>query len=97
MRLADATVRFAKNFFSAGERCTMTAIRKWNKRHLDVKWETLRGSPEERAAAAEEFRQFLARHAVSVLNVAGNSDDTCSGIGVLVENFLVEALQGHLA
>jgi hypothetical protein len=88
VRDSDATVRFAVNFQSAGERCTMAAILKQDKPHLDI--------PVRSGAIDDHYigllRCFLPRFNVNVLNVAGNSERTAPGIGALVERFLVEAI-----
>ncbi len=85
---SDATVRFARNFFSNGERCTMRWIEKHRKPHLDIHLDLISDR-----GAALDFAQFLIDHSVVVLNVAGNSEQAAPGIGAVVENFLVSVLR----
>lgn len=90
VRDSDATVRFARDFCSTGERCTFNAIRKWEKFHLDI---LIVGRevvyPEDRQG---KLIHFLVENNVRILNVAGNSERTAPGIGAIVENFLMQAL-----
>lgn len=106
VRDACATVRFAQDFLSPGERCTIKAIQAFKKPHLDVGFSNLFtvkslwcGQPRDTGYlnvtpefAASYFREFLIRHDVRVLNVAGNSARTAPGIEGAVEAFLVRAL-----
>ncbi len=64
---SDGTIRFATNFFTAGEQCTLRAINKHHKPYLDIK---LPSAP----SAATEVVDFIQRYAITVLNVAGNAD-----------------------
>lgn len=68
VRLADATIRFASNFNSPGELCTLRAINKFAKPYLDVQL------PTDVPTAVERVVDFIEQHAVQVLNVAGNAD-----------------------
>lgn len=82
---SDATVRFAKDFKSPGELCTLKAIRQYNKPFFDV---DVLDTP-----TPPTFRKWLEENKVEVLNVAGNSEKTCPGIEKLVISYLVGALQ----
>jgi hypothetical protein len=84
VRDADATLRFARNFTSPGERCTLKAIKDYKKPYLDV---AIDNPP-----SAEEVREWLLGHSVKVLNVAGNSEKTAPGIEQFVTDFLVKVL-----
>lgn len=66
---SDATIRLATNFNTAGERCTLSAIRQFDKPYLDLALDGL-------AYADKQLKllQFLQQHRVKVLNVAGNAD-----------------------
>ena len=97
VELADATIRFASNFRTSGELCTLRAINKFSKPYLDVQLPA-------KAGAVQEVVDFIELHAVQVLNIAGNSDRK----NFIGEHFtqtfeiLVAALQqlherGHLA
>lgn len=68
---SDFTVRLAKNFNSAGEICTMRAIRIYNKHSFDIKVDH-DGVPT--LIKPIEFAQVLKNHKVKVLNVAGNAN-----------------------
>jgi hypothetical protein len=81
---SDATVRIARDFESSGERCTWSAIVKYNKPYFDVRFGEYGCRP--------EFIVWLIRLGVEVLNVAGHSESTCPGIGIFAEDFLRNAL-----
>ena len=90
---ADATVRFARAFGSAGEVCTLRAILAGGKPYFDFsvgRDGVATPSPDALLLA------FLEKHDVHVLNVAGNAEETALGIGAFVEEFLVRALRGHV-
>ena len=94
VRAADATVRFASNFASSGERCTRAAIIRFAKPHHDVQFVPSLPPTFLDEARINDFRAFLTAHNVRILNVAGNSEITSPGIGAFVEAFLVRALGG---
>jgi protein-tyrosine-phosphatase len=74
------TIRFAKTFSSAGERCTLRCI-KWHKRpYLDVHL----NNPIDK----EEVLSWIKKHDIKVLNIAGNSEETAPGIGDFVFEYL---------
>lgn len=81
---ADGTVRFAANFKSGGEICTMNAIKKANKPHFDV---NVLGSVQ-----PSDLAQWIKDRQIKILNVAGNSEKTAPGIGEFVEIFLAETI-----
>jgi hypothetical protein len=96
---ADATVRIAQTLASAGELCTLRQIQKYKKPHLDVEvssgaiWCAKADGDACLGLSAPDFlRDFLVRHRVRVLNVAGNSEGTAPGIGAASERFLRLAL-----
>ena len=73
---SDGTLRFAKTFSSPGERCTIAAIHKHNKPHLDISWK-----PKDRyIVSAASVVEWLIQHEIKTLNVAGNSEKTSPGI-----------------
>jgi hypothetical protein len=98
VRDSDATLRVARDFLTPGERCTMSAIARRGRPHLDLLVgrggvvSLLDDSSRGGVFVADALRLFLARHRVRVLNVAGNSERAARGIGVVVEEFLVGAL-----
>lgn len=69
VRLSDGTIRFAYNFMSAGELCTLKAIKKHKKPHFDVDLKEL----EMGHYLLFEFHEWLAWNKIQVLNVAGNA------------------------
>ncbi len=89
---SDGTVRFAKEplgWKSSGERCTLQAIRNWNKPHFDI------GVPIDHNKAPrwmiiDNFIAWITKYNIKILNVAGNSERTCPGIEKEVYDFLVE-------
>lgn len=85
VREADCTLRLARSFSSAGERCTLNAIRWCGRPYLDVVWK-VEADP---AAVAEWLRQMNPQ----VLNVAGNSEVTAPGIGQWAYMFLRRAFE----
>jgi predicted Rossmann-fold nucleotide-binding protein len=80
---SDATVRFAGDFSSRGEICTLNAIKKYKKPYFDV---DLSDPPEVR-----EFLEWLEANKVLTLNVAGNSEQTFIRSTAGTYEFLVNA------
>ena len=90
VRESDATLRIAVDFASAGERCTMSAIVRHERLHLDVAIERV-FTPSVLWAVAPQPREvasWLVEKDVVVLNVAGNSELTAPGIGAFAERYL---------
>lgn len=85
VRDADATIRFARDFATAGERCTLRAIEQYAKAYIDVPF----GPATDYAG---DVREWLVERQVRVLNVAGNRESTTPGIGAFVEDFLRRVL-----
>ena len=69
---SDATLRFAYDFNSPGEICTMKAIHEYKKPFMDVDVKNPR--------RVEEVMEWLLRHQIKILNVAGNSERTYHGM-----------------
>jgi len=90
---SNGTMRFASNFGSPGERCTLNAIKEYTKPHLDVDvdidgfpiWET--------TVSFEAAANWIQANNIEVLNVAGNRESKCPGIELFVRNFLAEVLK----
>lgn len=82
---SDATVRFAYDFSTAGERCTLNAIQQYKKPWFDVYVQ----NPEH----PHDLRDWLADNKVEVLNVAGNSHKTWSGMETFVVAYLLGVLK----
>lgn len=92
VRESDATVRFAMNFMSSGERCTLKAILQYDRPFYDV---ALKLGPDNRIILVAayrhptHFRRWLERQHVETLNVAGNA---LPDIEPFVESYLRAAL-----
>lgn len=93
---ADGTIRFAHNFNSSGEKCTMKAIVQYGKPHFDV----LVNDPSIFRIAQEchplTATEWIKTNNIKTLNIAGNSEKTCPGIEAFVERYLrymIAALQ----
>src|SRR5581483_11475001 len=88
VRDSDGTLRFAKTFKSPGEKCTLKAINWFRKPYLDIQVREWFHDDEWRAKdiqmPIEEVREWLQRNNIRVLNVAGNSEETCPGIGDVI-------------
>lgn len=81
---ADATIRFASDFNSAGEKYTLNALSKRGKPHIDIDI----NDPK----PFEYVRDWLKRTKIKVLNVAGNSEKTSPGIQKKVYDYLYGVL-----
>jgi hypothetical protein len=79
-RWADGTIRFAKDFTSPGEVCTLNAITLYKKPWIDVNIENPR--------PVSEVVNWLRENKIETLNVAGNRESTAPGI----HDFVVEYL-----
>lgn len=69
---SDGTLRLVFNFNSAGEKLTAKAIQQMKKPSFDVDLNNPR--------PPEEVVEWLTKYNIKVLNVAGNSERTHSGI-----------------
>lgn len=81
---SDGTVRFARDFRSAGEKCTLRFIKWHNRPYFDV---NVDDPPD-----IQEFLSWVSENRIKTLNVAGNSEETAPGIGDFVFQYLVKAL-----
>lgn len=84
VRDSHGTIRFAFNFKSAGERCTLKNIKKLP--HAKVV-----DRPNQRRCRVS-YATWIAENRIRVLNVAGNSDTTAPGIGDMVYEYLQDLL-----
>jgi len=82
---SDATIRFANNFNSAGEICTLNAINQCDKPYLDIHIY--------RPLEHEVVVQWLKDHHVKVLNVAGNRESKCIGLHEFTVNYLTQVFE----
>jgi len=91
VRDSDATLRFAVTFGSAGEKCTLRAIKAHRKPHLDVQM-VLKGERWIYDPSVRKIQDFLRHNEVQVLNVAGNAR---RDMEVAVEVLLTKVLSGE--
>ena len=82
---ADGTVRFAVNFKTSGEECTLGAIKKYGKEKFDV---SVLGT-----TTPEEMVDWMLQKNIRVLNVAGNSEQTAKGMEEFTVAFLSEVFK----
>lgn len=82
---SDGTVRFAVNFNSAGERCTLSAVERAKKAHFDV--DVLDSTQ------PSDLAEWITENNIAVLNVAGNSEKTAPGISEFVFAFLMSTFE----
>ena len=86
VRDSDGTIRFAVDFRSAGEKCTMKAIREFKKPYLDINVDNDLAIKTDCETAA----QWIQDNNIQVLNVAGNRESTRPGLCKKVQKFLKE-------
>lgn len=84
---SDGTIRFASDWNSAGELLTMKLIKKHKKPSLSININEL---PE-----VEVVHAWLDKHNITVLNVAGNSEQTSPGIEQSVARYLYQVFQTY--
>ncbi len=88
---SDATLRFAVDFSTAGELCTLKAIRQYDKLFLDVqmkKDENVEPNPK----SVDFIVKWIVDNKIKVLNVAGNSNKTHHLMQEKVRNFMIAVL-----
>lgn len=82
VQAATGTIRFAKNFNTAGEKCTLNAINQYNRPYKDV--DIFNPLP------IQEIVDWVIEYNIEILNVAGNRESTSPGISLFVYNYLTE-------
>jgi len=90
VRNADATIRFASNFASPGERCTFKAINQYDKPYIDVAVDNDGFPIWEIDKLPQEVAAWLVEQDAEVLNVAGHRESRCPGIETIIKNFLLQ-------
>lgn len=85
---ADATIRFFIKEHSAGEVCTLKAIKQYNKLYFDVDFNN--------PPNPEKLSEFLWENKIISLNVAGNAEKTSPGIYELTAKYLFKSLKLYL-
>ena len=84
---ADLTIRIAKDFNSAGEKCTLNAILKNKKDWFDI---NINQSPRVISALLDGITTFVWAGLIETINIAGNSEKTASGIEKAASNILMK-------
>jgi len=84
-RDSDGTIRFAHNFYSAGEICTLKAIEQYGKPYYDVSVH----APQEH----EKVARWILDNDIKILNVAGNRESKCPGLYEYTVNYLLEVFK----
>lgn len=80
---SDGTMRFAANFHSSGELCTLKAIRQYNRPCFDV--DLLHPEPH----SIQKAIAWISDNNIRVLNVAGNAERTHPGTRLKVSGYLI--------
>jgi hypothetical protein len=83
-RDGDGTIRFATDWDSRGEICTLNAILQYNRPYFDV--DVRNPLPPEDAA------KWIEENKIEVLNVAGNRETTSPGIQEFVKDYMTQVL-----
>ena len=88
VKYSDGTLRFACNFNSPGERCTLGAINKYNKPYLDI---ILAHNDLKmiRDMISNDIYDWLHENNISVLNVAGNLDRKSYPVSIFEETYKI--------
>jgi len=81
---SDGTIRIAKNFDSPGEKCTLKAILKYKRPHIDVSMNEPR--------PISEVVSWLKENNIETLNVAGNRESTAPGIEAFAKDYLKKVI-----
>lgn len=81
---SDGTIRFAGDFNSSGEKCTLKAINQYNKPYLDVDLLSMKSYEDE----VEKIIEWINKHRIEVLNIAGNSEKTFQGTAAETQEIL---------
>jgi hypothetical protein len=84
---SDATIRFASDWNSSGEKCTLKAIKLCNKPYLDI---PIRNFSSIADLEFERVCTWLNENHVETLNIAGNAPDKSANITVFVYSYLTK-------
>jgi len=87
VEVSDGTMRFAYSFLTSGERCTMKAIKKYNKPFFDV--DVSKQAPFPFTSEIILARAWIEDNDIRILNIAGNA---VPKIEPFVEEFLEKCL-----
>jgi len=81
----DGTIRFAEDFGTSGEACTLKAILQYNKPYFDV---PILGKKDFNSCI-----QWLQNNNIQILNVAGNSERTFMGMQMETSAYLEQLFE----
>lgn len=81
---SDGTIRIANDFSSAGERCTINAIRENRKPYIDVSL----NKPIDIGLVCD----WVKKNSIRILNVAGNCESTYKGMGEFATSYVKKLL-----
>lgn len=84
-KIGDGTIRFAGDFSSPGEICTLKAIQYYSKPWFDV---DVNNPP-----PTSEVVAWIKDNNIGVLNVAGNRESKSPGVGAFVKDYMVKVLK----
>lgn len=87
---SDATIRFAVDFDSAGEKCTLNAIKAFERPVFDVPID--KNDPTIYYETANDFYNWMKEREVKTLNVAGNAHNKWAGMQHYTSTFLSSVL-----
>jgi hypothetical protein len=84
-RDSDGTIRFASDWESKGERCTLNGIVKFDKPYVDIDFPNDNWKMD-----IIEVVDWIKNNHIEILNVAGNREKTAPGIQDFVTRFMTE-------
>jgi hypothetical protein len=84
-KLGDGTIRFATDWYSAGEICTLEAIEKYSKPYIDIDPTNPR--------PVSEVEKWIKDNNIKVLNVAGNRESKSPGICKFTREYIVKLIE----
>lgn len=93
---SDGTIRIAADFNSPGEKCTLNGIKNHNKPYLDVDvsdWKWSLDNKKQILLHCGHIFGFTLSNKIEVLNIAGNSENTYSGIEAIVYEIITKLLR----
>lgn len=90
---SDGTLRIASNFNSSGEKCTLKAILAHSKPYYDINIDIYTKSfSQSKDVVNYMVMKWIRDNKISVLNVAGNSEETSPGIEEQAEKLVHDLL-----
>ena len=90
---SDGTIRFATDFNSSGEKCTLKAIQQYNKPYFDVHINNVNEFKLPLECHPKSALEWIKKNNIQILNVAGNSEKTSPGIGKFVERYILKLIE----